>query len=818
MKWTSATALFLVAGAVGVGAFVVVTREPKAPVDVLTDVRERMGDPLFDRADAITQLDRVLDGGRQAADPDVRLQLLETRSEIYKELEVYQRAREDLERIEASSGNVPPELLLEIAELMELEGLPAEALQRTRSLTERFPRFGDGWFLRGKLEERVAFDAIEAARDIADQRLASDSARLAQDMIVELAARHARDPRRADLEFRLSELFRGMRESDLDQIMTEINEPRTAFMRARSVYAKALELTADPELLTRLARSFDRAGRGDLAIRLQFAARSFEDVAADPGSVAELLGYLFDAGRIVESRALLLDWDWQRGGTLEFYRSAGEVLYKAGDYAALERVAQGLRLAGAETGIHWAKFFAVVSPAYRTPEKANLAGLRQHLRNLRPGLMDFIKDDNYPEPFLGARNDARFLDAQLVKAVDDVALERISLSRALEEDPNGSAEAWARYAETMRQAKRVQPWAEIEIALTKAIDLQPSNTALLEPFWYEAGEKALEKRGLNLEGIFAWVARHGTALPVQEIGPAVKTRLAQEHLRVGRLYDAISVANDVRASYPDLVPPLDVLIAAKLADERRAPESAAADIVERIEAAGIDDRIEEFLAQLTGGTLPGKWLVRAMRSAPARFGKSAVARYYLARGEVDRAGVALKGVDQASAPLDLRLLRTEQLIEKGSFAAALAELDLVDDAPRVSAKTHVLRLRALLGAGASDGLNVAVRRMLATTPTTAPVLLDAVDILLDGGRPRLAYAVVEHLDADPEARTPEFYRRRLVVDLVLAEALGLAVPRESQLRAEPYLTDGTPQLAALLLAVDQRDWVALRPLVEELRA
>ncbi|MEO0663624.1 MAG: hypothetical protein AAFZ87_18985, partial [Planctomycetota bacterium] len=405
----------------------------------------------------------------------------------------------------------------------------------------------------------------------------------------------------------------------------------------------------------------------------------------DPGSVAELLGYLFDAGRIVESRALLLDWDWQRGGTLEFYRSAGEVLYKAGDYAALERVAQGLRLAGAETGIHWAKFFAVVSPAYRTPEKANLAGLRQHLRNLRPGLMDFIKDDNYPEPFLGARNDARFLDAQLVKAVDDVALERISLSRALEEDPNGSAEAWARYAETMRQAKRVQPWAEIEIALTKAIDLQPSNTALLEPFWYEAGEKALEKRGLNLEGIFAWVARHGTALPVQEIGPAVKTRLAQEHLRVGRLYDAISVANDVRASYPDLVPPLDVLIAAKLADERRAPESAAADIVERIEAAGIDDRIEEFLAQLTGGTLPGKWLVRAMRSAPARFGKSAVARYYLARGEVDRAGVALKGVDQASAPLDLRLLRTEQLIEKGSFAAALAELDLVDDAPRVSA-------------------------------------------------------------------------------------------------------------------------------------
>ncbi|MEL6713920.1 MAG: hypothetical protein AAFP86_09110, partial [Planctomycetota bacterium] len=357
-----------------------------------------------------------------------------------------------------------------------------------------------------------------------------------------------------------------------------------------------------------------------------------------------------------------------------------------------------------------------------------------------------------------------------------------------------------------------------EIALTKAIDLDPSSTGQLEQFWFEAGEKALEKRGLDLEAIFAWVARHGTALPVQEIGPAVKTRLAQEHLRAGRLYHAISVANDVRATYPDLVPPLDVLIAAKLADGRRAPESAAAELVERIEAAGIDERVEGFLAQLPGGTLPGKWLVRAMRSAPTRFGKSAVARYYLARGQVDRAGIALKGVDRASAPLDLRLLRTEQLIENGDHAAALAELDLVDDAPRASAQTHVLRLRALLGVGASDGLSVAVRRMLAVLPPTHPVLLEAVDILLDGGRPRLAYAIVEYLDATPDARTPDFYRRRLVVDLVLADPLGLAAPRESQLRAEPYLTDGTPQLAALLLAVDQRDWVALRPLVDELRA
>ena len=93
--------------------------------------------------------------------------------------------------------------------------------------------------------------------------------------------------------------------------------------------------------------------------------------------------------------------------------------------------------------------------------------------------------------------------------------------------------------------------------------------------------------------------------------------------------------------------------------------------------------------------------------------------------------------------------------------------------------------------------------------------LALVERLLGHGRADLAEQILALLDQSIESRTPAFYRT-----LVRFAALTRDTSRQAEAiaRAEPFLVDGTPELADLLLHIGNRDWIKVPPAVARLRA
>ena len=818
MKWTTATALLLMLGAGGVGALVALSRTPETPDEVLADIRERMSELTFDKPDAVARLETVLENDELRSNPEALAAILRARSDIYRDLGEFAKARVDLETLNSdriAAGFEPdPALRLEIAELMAQDGQEQEALQQVRALTRVDSKYPPAWKLEGKLLDDIARGEFERAAEQARTNLASSSAEEALEALVGLTAREIGDPERDDLLFRLSEAFRGARTSKLNEVLEVIKTTPARSARARVAFANSIQHEVAVDVLLAICNLFERAGRIDLGIQLQMAAQNVPDVAKDPDAVASLVDDLLLANRLPEAMALVHAWDWKDGGTLDFFRSAGEVLYKAEQYRRFGPVIRGLERHGSERGEHFADFYRAIRPATfpGDHELENPSWFLDRMSDLR----DFALNEAFPEPFPGARDRAWFHLADGYGHLGRDDEERRNLERGLELLPDVSADRWVRLAEILRVSNRI-PWAEIELCYTRAMNLAPERTTELESLWYEAGEEELKKRSRTIEGEFAALERRPErAFPVAAVGPSVLTRIAQYHLDQGRDYHAIRAANMARADFPNLIPPLDVKILAEL--ENPARGKVERDIIERIELAGMSATIERAVEQLPEGQLNGEWLVRAIRAAPARFGKAAVARWYLDRGQVARAGEILVGVDDTAAPADLALLRARLLIDQEDFGEALEELRTVGNAAHLQSEKLLLMIESLIGAGRNNDLEMLATSMQQRLPAGDPTLLQTADLLATAGRVDLALAIVNRLDQRANTRTVPFYRRRVLLDLMAAPEKGSLTAQESILRAEPYVTDGTPEIAAILLAVADREWTKLADLVDRLES
>ncbi|MEM7518748.1 MAG: hypothetical protein AAF368_17715, partial [Planctomycetota bacterium] len=354
-------------------------------------------------------------------------------------------------------------------------------------------------------------------------------------------------------------------------------------------------------------------------------------------------------------------------------------------------------------------------------------------------LQGFVDAEDSPEPFYGAKNAARFLIADAYGVLGQKPNERLWLRRALENDPDKSARAWIRLADLLRDQGNV-PWKQVEEGLSKAMDLDPSLTQDVAQRWYEAGQNRLKKEDRTLEDFLRRISRAGfSAIAPGSAGPSTMTLIARDQLQNGNFYEAIRAAELARKEYRNLIPPLDILIRAKLANSQtRAPKE---DIIRRIETAGIDGEVERFMAQLDGGRLDGAELVRAIKAAPARFGKSSVARYYLTLDDPASAGEALIELKDKDAPSELKLLRARLLVESEKFDEALNELQELarqSAGSRPDPEALLLQMDAMIGTSRVGELDGPAGRMLSEVNLTHPNQLEAIDRLATFGRVDLA--------------------------------------------------------------------------------
>lgn len=558
MKWTTATALLLALAAGGAGVAIVTTREPKSPAEVLSSLRSQMGRPLFDSAAAIRELDDVLEGEAGPLTVALERGLLRARADVYESIGSIGRAREDVERIlasheaDAASQTDPASvtriqsLTVEVIRLQSDEGELVAALERAERLSAEHPDHAEVWVLQGNLAERLAREGLPGAVPGLDEllervrrELSAERFEEAHALIVGLTAREPGDPEIQEIEARLTRAFEGSDEIVLRWVLESVNEPRKWFSAARAAYTRALGVELPPAAVMRLADSLERAGQRDLAIEVQSIARRDPEVATEPAIAESFLRDLAAAGRTTEARDLVTWWDWALGATTEFYRFAGELLFEAGELEALGGVAEGLLNVGEDTAAYWARgFFSSLAnvaiyerqasrlatateqlkqekdPAKREELRTVRDSLRRWIDNFRTRktseLRQFARDTINPEPFAGARQRAAFYAAEASRLTGRANLARSSFSFALAEDPDGSAEAWANYAELLEAVTLLK---DAEEALSHAMSLDPGLTAELAPRWFSLGEALLESNGTTLATLIDQCARQGTYLP-----------------------------------------------------------------------------------------------------------------------------------------------------------------------------------------------------------------------------------------------------------------------------------------------------------------
>jgi len=813
MKWTSATALIAALSAAGAATTYVITRRPMGPAEIVAEVRAEMDTLAFEQRTALSQLALALAAAEDGGDELLTAEVLTARADVFLKLSDTSNALADLKRVQAlQPGNV--ELKLRIAELLSLSGGDAEALAGARAVITASPQLAAAWELLGQLETRSAIKVLSPSVAAIKLDLPREDAEIATELLMEFASRESGDPGLPTLEFRLGAAFSVSEKEILYAALLHVEEAREHFVAARRAYAKSIELDPSPARVLALSTALTDAAQVPLAINLLSAALVVPSLS-DSGPIQfELIQLLRLERRIEEARLVIRGTKWDDIEDVDHLAFAAELLYKAGDFGPLGGLARALRSIGGDTGIHWSRFYSNIQPIRNGLKVEDPSSLQVQMRRGLKDLKVFLADTSIPEPFPGARAEAGFWLARLGKVIGDVETEISGLTKGFASRTGPTADLKVQLADAL--AKRVPPpWFEIDIALSDAINLEPHRYAEFAEQWWDAGLQGIKSKGMSVNDLVSEANRTNTAIPaVRNLGPAAYALLATRHLEDGRSYSALQAANRALKEHPALIPALDIALAAKLATPNR--YNVERDIVKRIELAGIDESVEVGLNRLPGDRLKGEDLIAAIQAAPERFGKAAVARWFLEHGESENARSALERLDPRSAPDALLLLRAKALVEEERFAEALKDLTSIEATDLLSEEAALLKARVLLELDRPGGLAPIVRQ-LDWAEASPGTYLDLADLLMSKGQAELALEIVDRLDQEASTRTPEFYRRRILVDILTSRKRGPEAARESIERSEAYLRDGTPELASILLAVSRRKWTDLPEKIESLR-
>ncbi|MDG1490324.1 MAG: hypothetical protein P8R43_00440, partial [Planctomycetota bacterium] len=835
MNWTSATALFAALSAAGAATTYVLTRRPMGPTEIVAEVRADLDTLAFEQRSALSQLAFALTAAEDRDNKKLIAEVLTARADVHLKLRDRATAIIDLQRVQ-SLQPYNFDLQLRIAEIQSAAGETGAAYKSTLALITASPRLAAAWELLGQLETELAVAVLHPAILDIQKALVRENAETATKLLMDFSCRELGDPGLPALQYRLDAAFSNSKKYVLEEVMdtpiratentpdgeakkTRIDLAREHFVAARSAYATSVKLAPSPDRVLALSSTLTNAGQRALAIDLLHAALVVPSLSESGPIQFKLIQLLQLEGRTDEARLITRKTRWNDVVDLDHFAFAAEFLYKAGDFGRLGVICQQLKSLGGETERHWARFYQSIQPIQQALKDEDPSTHEVRMRGRLKDLKAFVGDTTTPEPFLGARAEANLWLAKVGLVLGDTEVEIAGLTAGLASVANATADGKVQLADALAKRRPV-PWFEIDVALSDAINLEPHRHAEFTERWLDAGRQSIESKGMSVGGLIDDALRANTAVPIaRNLGPASYALLATRHLENDpenkKAFLALQAAKRSLKEHPNLVPALDIAIKAKLKEPGRG--NVGRDIVRRIELAGIDAHIEDCLSRFTLDRLAGDDLLAAIKASPERFGKAAFARWFLNNDQSERARATLGGLDPRNASDALLFLRAQILAEEESYKDALADLKRIEAAGSLGEEELLLKALLLLELEQPAGLPPIVRRVKAgeTSPST---FLELADLLMSKGQADLALELVDRLDEEASTRTPEFYRRRILVDILTSRTRGPEAAKESIERSEAYLQDGTPELASILLAVSRRRWTELPEKIKRLRS
>lgn len=816
MKWTTTTALILAAGAGALGVNRLLTKPVESPEALLERLERDARTGAVDEREALRQLTVALEGPAER-DAEVEAALLRARAKSYRAIGAYRPARDDLELVNSLYAPNDVDVVLEIVELISLEGRTEDARQRLQSLLRPGTVDARVFDMQGRVEARRAEEHLADAQRATSTSLAFQSAERAGAILQEIAVREDGDPRSIELLNELNGLFRPYEKAPVLEVADAVVNASRCNANARAAFSSALAMAPSPEGVAFLVRTSTLLGERQWALDAALAARAVPEVATSATIAAHTLPLLHEFGLASRARELVMAWDWRWGGDVEFYRAAATALLAAGEWSGVHTAASTMREKGGEFSDVWAPFFlsaaeigAVVENRLRAPSSP-VADRARFLGGEGPvqAMERFARKADDPEPYPGARRDAWFMVADGCRAADDPERERVALNSGLGLTETGYADRWARLAE-LESSKEPVPWDRVELRLTRALDAEPARTQEFMEAWVAAGDRVLALDRMTIDRILDECRTSRDGLPQRSLGPSVRWRVARALFESGRHVQALELCKRLLDEYPRLVPALDLRIEARLGSAL--PRLVAADVLRRIELVGADEKTDGFLSRLAV-PFKGEELMRAMRAAPERFGRATAAATAAADGDAERAAALMAGVPAAERSPEVRLQRAQFRLAAGQYGGAAEDLEHLLQDPAHGGAALALLLETRIAQNDRQAVESLVRR--ATTLVLEPLQrLGLIEPLLLFGRPDLAGALLRQLDV-PETRSPEFYRLGVHQALMAGDPARIA---EAIARAEPYVADGTTEIAHILVHVRNRAWTLLPEAVRRVRA
>ena len=796
--------------AVGLG---VLKPRHRTPLEVLDSVRREMELPAFDEIVALRDLDLAFAEAKGRRERDAAIQILSLRAHILKELGSFQDAQATLEVLQRDWVPDDPHVAQALAEVEIARGESEAARERLLALLEVRPDFSAGWRLLGLMQREEAKALTAAAIVQLESALVHEDAERASAALEQLAVREEGDPERAARDIEVREALRGRDQALVETVLDAGDEASNWNARARASLSRGLRGDSDPDsaALAAFLDLFLAAGRSELAAELGVAARRLPAFARDAEAVSAILDSFVQCSRRSEVSALLSGWRWRDNRSdSSFLRRACSALYEIENWRSLWQAGSFLRAQASRMDVAHGNFYEGYAAARLA--RAGADADERRATDALERLEHFTSRARF-EPFAGAKALAFGEMAEIHARHDQpreerAALEGVVLSSPVEEV---DADAWIRLVELQLESPNAGYFLPEE-RWTRALSRAPRRTDELLERWHEIGEASLTADGRDFETVFRQLVSSDRVAPSFEVGPYTRWRLARAHLDVGNTIAATQVAKKLHTEYPGLLPAIDVLFEAYRAQGQT--KSAARMVLARMLQVGRDERAIEQLELLGSEVLAPHQVLAAVRADPGRSGRLSVARHLIERGQAERALQALESAIGTSGPEAL-LLASRALFEVGRFEEAARVAGSLANDPLFAPSALAIEVDALLSLHDVEAARAAVRSLSEAQLVDSKLFLRVVDRLFQGGNPELAQPILERLDADATTRGGEVSLRLAQLAMFQGDA---PAALEALDRAEPYLSDGRPELLRLLLRIEHREWHRLPEQAAELRA